>query len=184
MIKIEDKEKKNIDISLRTFCWKGIGHLFFFLLRLFCQMCLVLERRVRLHFIALTANIPQTMSKQCQAKKVLHRAAHHHSGGDDGPATYQQKGILPNLLRESLPGYVLREMIWVNTGFTGIKMGVPTHSLCCESISKYSIVSGILSETERSRGWHHFLTIFESLSEADLGKLRVNHPTPQLPQGG
>ena len=72
----------------------------------------------------------------------------------------------------------------MNPGFSGIKIGVFTHSLCCESISMYSIVSNISSETARSRGSHYFLTMFESFSEADLGKLRVNHPTLRLPQGG
>lgn len=40
-----------------------------FLLRLFCQMCLVLERTVRLHFITLTAKTPQTINKRCQERK-------------------------------------------------------------------------------------------------------------------
>lgn len=40
----------------------------------------------------------------------------------------------------------------MNLGFSGIKMGVLKHSLCCQSISKYSIVSDVSSETVRSRG--------------------------------
>lgn len=176
--------KKEHQYLLKNFLLERHMAAVFFLFRLFCQMCLVLERRVQLHFMTLTVKTPQTLNKQYQAKKVLYPAAHHHSGADDSPTTYQWKGRLPNLVRESLPSYVLREIIWVNLGFSGIKMGVLTHSLCCQSISKYSTVSDISSETVRSRGWHHFLTIFESFSEADLGKLRVNHPTPQLPQGG
>lgn len=75
----------------------------YFLLRLFCQIGLVLERRVQLHFITLMAKTPQTMKKQCQAKKVLYPAGHHHSGADAGSTTYHQKGRLP---KESYSGRV------------------------------------------------------------------------------
>ena len=45
------------------------------------------------------------------------------------PANYQPKGRVPNFLRESLAGFVLREMICLSPGYSGIKMVVLMHSL-------------------------------------------------------
>lgn len=139
----------------------------------------VLDRRVQLHFIILTSQVSSDNKQIVPSKESPISSCSPPLWGRWWPHSLS--------VERKNAWFTQREFTWLcaerdylsETRFLWNENGC-AHAFAMLWKHKYSTGSDSSPETVRFRGWHCFLTIFESFSEAELCKLQVNHPTPQL----